>query len=83
MRKIHQKTERIYSYNATKEGDRVKKSHRKIPFQMLAMIVGERWHSISPRKKQYYVAIANLDMERYKIERAEYEREKRSQETLY
>ena len=50
---------------------------------MLAMIVGERWHSISPRKKQYYVAIAKLDMERYKIERAEYEREKRSQETLY
>ena len=80
LAKIKLNTNRIL--NTEKEGDRVKKSHRKmhgkIPFQMLAKIVGQRWRLIreSPKRKEYYDDIAKRDLDRYEEQIIAYERKK-------
>ena len=61
-----------------KEGDRVKKSHRKmhgkIPFQMLSKLVGKRWRFLALAKKQYYTDLSEKDNELYRKRMMLYEK---------
>lgn len=60
------------------EGDRVKKTHRKmhgkIPFQMLSKLVGKRWRSLSLAKKQYYIDLSKRDNDAYGCRMVAYEK---------
>ncbi len=78
--KIKANTERILKTH--KESERVKKSHRKmhgkIPFQMLAKIVGQRWRALSPSRKEHYENLARVDMQRFETQMKKYEEQQKT-----
>lgn len=50
------------------DGDSKEIEDKRIGFQNLAKIIGQRWHDLSPERTEYYKALASKDMVRYRSE---------------
>lgn len=49
-----------------------RKTHGKIGFKDLAKLIGERWRALDIKKREYYAALADKDLGRYKDQMKEY-----------